>query len=77
MILLLMVASCTDGPGSNPGVASVEDTTSVVAIKESSPENIIDPTDEQIVTDFASCVRQHGITIPDPEINSDLSLIHI
>ena len=71
MILLLMVASCSDGPGANPGVASVEDTTSVVAIKESSPENIIDPTDEQIVTDFASCVRQHGITIPDPEINSD------
>ncbi len=71
MILILMVVSCAGNPRPNLGVASIEDTTSVTKVAESPTEDSGIQTDEQIVTNFASCVRQHGILIPDPEINSD------
>ena len=71
IMLLLVIVSCSDSPGANSGVASLEDAGTVVQIKGSQSEDTSMQTDEQIVTDFASCVREHGITIPDPEINSD------
>ena len=71
IMLLLVIVSCSDSPGANSGVASLEDAGTVVQIKGSQSEDKSMQTVEQIVTDFASCVREHGITIPDPEINSD------
>jgi hypothetical protein len=28
-------------------------------------------TDEEITTNFAACLREHGFTVPDPELNRD------
>lgn len=31
-------------------------------------------TDEQITTNFADCLRDHGLNVPDPELNADGSV---
>jgi len=37
----------------------------------SSDEDISERTEEEVVTSFAECLREEGITISDPEINAD------
>lgn len=36
--------------------------------------NADEPTDEEITTNFTVCMRDHGLDVPDPELNADGSI---
>jgi len=64
----LLLAACGGG-GSTQGVASLQqDTTSGDGSTTTAPAAAADP--EQAMLDFTQCMRDHGIDMPDPEVNT-------
>ena len=52
----------------------VEATVTKTAEQETNSQNAVasdDRSDEEILTGFATCMREQGFTIPDPELNAD------
>jgi hypothetical protein len=70
--LLLAVAACGSGGGNSEGVASLGDadqpTTRPGGITANAGEDV-DPA--QAALAYGRCMRQHGIDIPDPQVDAD------
>ena len=73
--IILILSACSSSNQNDKGVARIEKTPTPIATGNIKGfENISEPqskTDEEIVTQFTTCIREHGITVPDPELNSD------
>lgn len=75
--LALIAAAC--GGSSENGVASLEDDTEPLAAgdeiaqgEDNEPADEIDQ--DQALLDFTQCMREQGIDIPDPEVDTDGNL---
>ncbi len=64
VVLALSLAACGSG-GGDDGVASLSGQDAAAA----SPTPSVDP--EEALADFAACMREHGIDIPDPQVDSE------
>jgi hypothetical protein len=62
----LLLAACGGDDGAQ-GIASLQEGTTA-GDASSTTTAAVDP--EQAVLDFAACMREHGVDMPDPEINS-------
>jgi hypothetical protein len=67
LALTLAVAGCGGGGGKSGGVASL--TGSTKATPTTSAGGSSDP--KQAARDWARCMRQHGINLPDPNIDAN------
>ena len=66
---LTVLAACGGGAANAARVASVAgDGTTTTTAAASGDTNEADA--EQVMLDFASCMREHGIDMPDPQFNS-------
>ena len=63
----LLLAACGGGDGTQ-GIASLQEGTTAGDDSSTTTAAAVDP--EQAVLDFAACMREHGVDMPDPEINS-------
>jgi hypothetical protein len=64
----LLLAACGSGDGAE-GIASLqEDTAAGDGSTTTAPAAATDP--EQAMLDFTQCMRDHGIDMPDPEVNT-------
>ncbi len=63
----LLAAACGGGESSE-GIASLGDGTAVDQSSSTTAAASADP--EQAFLDFAACMREHGVDMPDPEISS-------
>jgi len=55
------------------GPSNPQADTPVPLVSEANATEHADPeqTDEEILTKFAACLRDHGLEAPDPEVNAD------
>jgi hypothetical protein len=89
LLAALIMSACSGSDESSSGVARIEDTQPAEPeIKSAGPSNppadtpvplaseadTVKETDEEILTNFAACIRDHGFDVPDPEVNADGSL---
>jgi hypothetical protein len=65
--LALLLAACGGG-ASTQGIASLQEGTTAGDDSSTTTTAAVDP--EQAVLDFAACMREHGVDMPDPDINS-------
>ena len=65
VLLVLLTGACGSGSGTE-GVASIQG--SETGGGSSTTTTTVDP--DQAVLDFAQCMRDHGIDMPDPDINA-------
>jgi hypothetical protein len=63
LVLLLAAAACGGGSDDDGGVASLGDGSATGTSSTSTGEQ--DP--EQAMVDFAECMREHGVDMPDPD----------
>ena len=83
LMVVLFVSACSGAGQSSAGVARIDEPQVVESSIKSAGASIpgsdtLDRgtksdglTDEEIVTLFAACMRDHGIDTPDPELNAD------
>lgn len=72
-VMFILSACCTPAQQSG-GVASVEDARELSgAVASAATRQIVtvDKTDEQITTEFTSCLRDNGFSIADPQVLAD------
>jgi hypothetical protein len=69
----LLAACGGGGDAGSPEVASLDDeSATTTATSEGSGESEPSPADrEEALLDFAECMREHGIDMPDPQISED------
>lgn len=65
MALVLLATACGDS-GNGDGVASLDDTATTVSTERGDVEGSL--------LEFATCVREQGVELPDPVVNADGSL---
>ena len=63
--LVLLLAACTGATAAPSGVASLEDPVAT-ADPAASPSASISPEDAMF--EFARCMREHGVDMPDPQV---------
>jgi hypothetical protein len=63
----LLLAACSGGESAE-GIASLQDGTTTEQGSSTTAAAAVDP--EQAMLDFTACMREHGVDMPDPEINS-------
>ena len=66
LALTLMVAACGGGGGKANGVASLSGSKQPTATHAGGSHD-----ERQAALDFARCMRQHGIDLPDPQFNGN------
>src|SRR5262245_43467098 len=70
-----LLAACGGGGGAeSPDVASLDDgsTTTDTSNSEGPDNSAVSPEDrEQALLDYAQCMRDHGIDMPDPQISGE------
>jgi hypothetical protein len=73
LALVLAVAACGGGGNERDGVASLGDAGSATGTASPGGGQARKPTtqDQQQVLDWARCMRQHGIDLPDPQVSGD------
>jgi len=65
LLLGALLAACSQaGAANDPGVASLESP----GTSQPSPSASVDP--QQAFLDYAKCMREHGIDMPDPQVDS-------
>lgn len=65
LLIAAMVAACSQaGAAGDPGVASLQSP----GTTQPSPSASVDP--QQAFLDYAKCMREHGIDMPDPQVDS-------
>lgn len=70
--VLFFTSACLSSASSDVGVARVVDSTSELPIESKAQySDTSENTDEKAATLFASCMRDKGFDISDPELNSD------
>ena len=77
--LLFMLTACMEceSSESDQGVASLNQALAMPVVQgddEKSEGVSLQPTDEEITTEFTSCMRDHGFSVADPELNADGSI---
>ncbi len=73
LVMFILSACCTPIQQSG-GVASVEDARGLsgsVAAEDIPQSVTMEKTDEQITTEFTSCLRDNGFTVADPQVRAD------
>jgi hypothetical protein len=65
--LVLAVAACSDGGNNTDGVASLSGANKPTTTTSAGPASKQDA--QQAALEFARCMRQHGIDMPDPDPN--------
>ena len=74
---VLFVAACGGGGGSNPQVASLGEgasgptTTAAPGGSSNGSSNGDEADAQQAMLDFAACMREHGVDMPDPQFDAD------
>jgi hypothetical protein len=63
-VLLGLLAACGQATGADPGVATLQSP----GVADASPSPTPDP--QQAAIDYARCMREHGIDMPDPQVDS-------
>lgn len=76
VVLLLAVAAVASGCGStssDDGVAALDDAAATTSEGEESaaPANDTEEDPEEAALEWAKCMREHGIDVPDPEIDEN------
>jgi hypothetical protein len=68
-----LLAACGSSPGGAAQVASLagDATTTTTAAASGNADNPDNADAEQAMLDFAKCMREHGIDMPDPQFNGD------
>jgi hypothetical protein len=66
--IALLAAACGGGAPSDSGIASLHEETTAGEGASTTTSAAVDP--EQAFLDFAACMREHGVDMPDPEISS-------
>ena len=74
-----MLTACMEceSSESDQGVASLNQALAMPVVQgddEKSEGVSLQPTDEEITTEFTSCMRDHGFSVADPELNADGSI---
>ena len=69
LVLVLALASC-GGEGSDPEVASLGGTTTTND-DESDGTGANDADPEEAMLAFARCMREHGVDVPDPQVDEN------
>jgi hypothetical protein len=76
VLMAAVLTACGSEDGDSNGVASLTDTTSTTEGGDSgdsgSAEKDKDP--KQAAIDYAKCMREHGVEMPDPSSNGELRL---
>ena len=68
--MVVMLAACGNGAdGADDDVASLGSTTTVAGDSVPAAEEEVDP--EEAMLQYAQCMRDHGIDMPDPQMSSD------
>ena len=67
LVLVLALASC-GGEGSDPQVASLGGTTATEEDEAASSE---EPDPEEALLAYARCMREHGVDVPDPQVDGE------
>tara|TARA_Y100000590_G_scaffold332746_1_gene378337 strand:- start:1031 stop:1675 length:645 start_codon:yes stop_codon:yes gene_type:complete len=74
--LVFMLTACVECESSeaDQGVASLNQALAMPVIQDND-EDVdgvsLQPTDEEIATEFTSCMRDNGFSVADPELNAD------
>jgi hypothetical protein len=69
-LLAAVLAACSGGGAAPSGVATLDDPAASAAPDASgSPAPSVAPEDAMLA--FAKCMREHGVDMPDPVVNSD------
>lgn len=70
--LLFMLTACMEceSSESDQGVASLNQALAMPVVQNDN-EVSLQPTDEEITTEFTSCMRDQGFSVADPELNAD------
>ena len=74
-----MLTACMEceSSESDQGVASLNQALAMHVVQGDDEKNegvSLQPTDEEITTEFTSCMRDHGFSVADPELNADGSI---
>jgi hypothetical protein len=70
LLTIFIASGCCNLNQASSGVARIDESY-FQAESQSSPDYILSREDEQITTEFTSCLRDNGLDAPDPELNSD------
>ena len=67
-----MLTACMEceSSESDQGVASLNQALAMPVVQNDN-EVSLQPTDEEITTEFTSCMRDQGFSVADPELNAD------
>jgi hypothetical protein len=71
LALVLAVAACGDGGNNTDGVASLSGANKATTTTAAGPASKQDV--QQAALAFARCMRQHGIDMPDPQFNGNVT----
>ena len=75
LTILFLLSACSRSGESDSGVAKIDNPgeigTTTKSDRRSGGVTANKRTDENVVTDFAKCMRNEGFDIPDPELNAD------
>ena len=73
LCLSLTSISCGGSDSSNDGVITIDTPTPIIIAEESDQDSIDNSakTDEEITTEFTTCLRGYGYDVADPTLNAD------
>lgn len=77
LYILLICIACSGSDNSDTGVIRIDTPTPVITEPEAISETIDiveTKTDEEITTEFTTCLREHGFSTADPTLNADGSI---
>ena len=69
----IVTIACGGSDNGSEGVISIDTPTPVIIAEESDQDSIDNPakTDEEITTEFTTCLRGYGYDVADPTLNAD------
>ena len=70
LLTIFIAAGCCNPNQASSGVARIDESY-FETDSQNSPDYILSSKDEEITTGFTSCLRDHGLDAPDPELNAD------
>ena len=71
LVGFLITIACTASNETSDGVATVKDSNNTLRLSSESVDDHIKLSDEEITTQFTSCMRDQGFKTTDPELNAD------
>ena len=71
LVSFLITIACSDSNETSNGVAMVNDSNNAIKLSNEHVDTHIKLSDEEITTQFTSCMRNQGFKTADPELNPD------